>query len=366
MVNVFGEDDRYDKAKAGKPGPRGLQGKRGIQGPKGVEGPVGKQGKQGVKGEKGERGETGPKGEQGVKGDRGDVGSKGDRGEKGDRGDTGSKGEPGVRGDTGPKGDKGEKGSTPTDVASKSFVIDMVEAATSLESAFIAKPNKSISIINNGGVLKPWRTVKKDGSIVQTRSNGLFIVSQPSSIATYIHVRSRQDTQATFELYSNSSAKVVQSSMVNLIKNEQLSVLMQHRIEKYEKLSIRVWGLNLNITIDADSRVEVTLLRLWYPPELVAASSKYPWGPGTLYLANDINGYRQIHITAYKDTTFISKTISPMGMIHDSTIDKTWTVNVENSLKLEFSGRSHDVLHISEIASQNQKGYKILSMYGSR
>ena len=123
-------------------------------------------------------------------------------------------------------------------------------------------------------------------------------------------------------------------------------------------MTARVWGFDLDVIMAANSRVEVTLFRQWHPPELLISNNVYPWGPGTYYIVNAVDDYRLLHITGYKDATFISKTISPLGMKHDTTKDMTWTVDVEAVLRLQFGGRGHKTLWITEIGDpKDPKGF---------
>ena len=238
----------------------------------------------------------------------------------------------------------------------------MVEASTSLESVFIAKLGKKTEITSGGVVLKPWTTTKKDDRVVQTRLNGAFIVSDPARIAVYLHLKATT-TQAgvTCELYSATKGIVVDTATVKVIAGEQLSVLLNHRVTKSETLTVRVLGDDLNLTVAANSRVEVTLLRQWYPPELIVSGDAYPWGSGTYKLVNDIEAYRHVHITGQNGDMFIGKSISPLGMRHDS-INKVWKIDIEDKILLEFKEHGHKTMIVKVIGH----GYKILSIYGER
>ena len=98
-----------------------------LQGPAGEVGATGKRGIQGPKGSVGPPGAEGPIGPSGPKGPKGDAGIKGDTGEQGLKG---PKGDQGRRGPKGEKGGKGVPGIVGNNVATKSFVIDIVEQAT--------------------------------------------------------------------------------------------------------------------------------------------------------------------------------------------------------------------------------------------
>ena len=86
----------------------------------------------------------------------------------------------------------------------------------------------------------------------------------------------------------------------------------------------------------------------------------YPWPSQTVTIVNNIDEYRSIHITGQLDNVFISKTISPLGMMHDA-LNKVWKVSIEGHIDLEFSGVNHRTLKIKA-----KDGYKILSIYGER
>jgi len=90
----------YQKAQAGKVGPRGL---------KGDTGDVGADGAQGLKGDTGDAGAAGA---QGLKGDTGDAGAAGAQGLKGDTGDAGAQGLKGDTGDAGAQGIQGLSGNS--------------------------------------------------------------------------------------------------------------------------------------------------------------------------------------------------------------------------------------------------------------
>ena len=83
-----------------------------------------------------------------------------EQGPKADKGDKGDQGE------TGPKGEKGDRGASVDDAATRSFVIDTVEQATSLESIFVAKLGKRTVAPDVGLVLKGWKAMKSDKRVV--------------------------------------------------------------------------------------------------------------------------------------------------------------------------------------------------------
>ena len=116
----------------------------------------------------------------------------------------------------------------------------------------------------------------------------------------------------------------------------------------------------MNLVVEPESRVEVTLLRRWQPPELLFSGKVYPWASGILSIANNVEEYRQLHITGQNGNAFIAKTISPIGMMHDSH-NKTWKMSFEKHINLVFGGEKHKVLKITA-----SDGYKILSIYGER
>ena len=122
-------------------------------------------------------------------------------------------------------------------------------------------------------------------------------------------------------------------------------------------------GTNLDVSVKPESRVEVTLSRRWQPPELIISGSPYPWGSGTYALGNDVEKYHTIHVTGQKGTAFISKTISPLGMMRDTApgTAKTWAMAVEKSIDLKFTGAGHKTLIVTA-----RDGYALLSIYGER
>ena len=336
----------------GKRGPKGDPGPRGL---KGDTGPQGRAGDQGEKGEKGDRGLKGEPGPRGLQGDTGPQGRTGDQGEKGEKGD---------RGPPGPRGPKGESGGgVGMDTASKSFVIDMVEQATRHDSVFISSLANDVSVKDRGLVLDDWKITKADDRVVQTRSaGGEFIISQPSRCTAYLHCRAPHVTQENvrFELYSRSVATPVNSQVVTLPKGELISILLNHGIAKRETLTVRIIGINLDLIVTKGSRVEVTETPRWEAPEMIVSNKVYPWTSQTVTIANDIEQYNFLHITAQNGEVFVAKTISPIGMTGDYEIP-VWQISVEDKIQLEFSGVKHKTLKI--VAND---GYKILSMYGVR
>ena len=362
----------------GSPGRRGPQGKRGIDGSVGPEGPAGKrgpagpdgpQGPAGEHGARGLKGEPGVAGIQGPQGEKGEPGIQGPQGEKGEKGDTGSQGPQGEQGPRGPAG-----GSTIYDPASKNFVIDMVERATSLDCAFKANLDKDIAVSDKGLVLKNWKAIKVNERVVQTSTtNGEFIISQPSSCVAYLHCIAENKTQekVRFELYSRTRVLVVDHLDLKLPKGELVSVILNHQIEKFEKLTVRIIGEDLDFRVKArGSRFEVTETHRWEAPELIVSTSTYPWPLNTeLTLAdsNDIEDYQQIQITGATPhgDKLISKFFSPSA-IKSIGNKSVWKISVEDKLILEFSGRKHLTLKITSLQKQDEEKYQIYSMYGVR
>ena len=68
---------------------------------------------------------------------------------------------------------------------------------------------------------------------------------QASIIAAYIHVRAHREQQVTFELFSDIVGAAVDSAIVNLTKDEQMSVLPQHCIEKPETMTMAMTSTRL-------------------------------------------------------------------------------------------------------------------------
>ena len=178
----------------GPPGPQGSMGGPGPQGKRGAAGATGPQGERGAKGFKGDKGDignigpigvNGPQGERGVagiKGDTGDIGSTGPRGAIGPLGSIGATGPGGDKGDKGDKGEKGDPGDVRKDVATKSYVIDAVEEATSHESTFIASPPREIVVQSRGKKIreitkyaKSWAILKNEDAIVSRVAHGFSI-----------------------------------------------------------------------------------------------------------------------------------------------------------------------------------------------
>ena len=278
------------------------------------------------------------------------YGLRGKRGPKGDRGPRGMRGE---KGDRGPKGDSGGG-------ASKSFVIDMVEQATSQDCVFISSLTKDIAVRDRGIVLTDWQTTKSDNIVVQTGTVGQFIISQPSRCSAYLHCRAPIKTQenVSIELYSRSVGVVVSVKTVTLPKGELVSILLHHGIAKGETLTVRIMGENLDLVVVKGSRVEVTETHRWEAPELLVGNHVYPWTSQTIELSNDIETYHYIHISGRYLNHFLSKTISPVGF---GSTNPVWSVEVEDKLELTFSGSGHKTL---KIKTWNQ--YSIISMYGVR
>ena len=259
----------------GPTGEAGATGKRGIAGPKGATGPSG------TKGDIGPTGPKGPKGDPGIKGDTGDQGPKG------------SKGIQGPRGPQGEKGERGPPGIVGTDVATKSFVIDMVEQATSLESAFIAKLTRDIVVSDVEMELKSWKIVKRDRSVVQLVDHG-FSISKQSRFSVYLHCKPLRNTQKNveFQIYSLTDSKPVTTKTVSLTKGETTSVLLHYRIDGRTDLSIRIFGKQLDFEIHQDSRVDVTETHRWEQPELIVGNVQYPRKSlQEIKLVNDMSDY---------------------------------------------------------------------------
>ena len=154
------------------------------------------------------------RGLRGLNGDTGPHGLKSDPDPRGLKGDPDPQG---LKGDPGPQGPKGE---VDKDAASKSFVIDTVEKATSHDCVFIASLTNDITVKNRGLVLDNWKTIKSDIQVMQTRSIGQFIISQPSRCSAYLYCRAPHTTQeqVPFELYSRSLGRAVTTEVVKLPK----------------------------------------------------------------------------------------------------------------------------------------------------
>ena len=179
-------------------------------------------------------------------------------------------------------GPPGPAGKSPTDAVSKTWVLDVLEQATSLQSTVTAKLEKKIMVTGGGLVLKHWTVTKHDQTVAQVRDNGEFVISQPSSIAAYIHVQAPTlQTSVAFELYSNSRATARDTVIVTLNAGKTISILLHYRILKSENVTVRILGNNLDLIIQPQSRVEITLLRRWHPPELIISGHEYPWPSGT-------------------------------------------------------------------------------------
>ena len=101
-------------------------------------------------------------------------------------------------------------------------------------------------------------------------------------------------------------------------------------------------------------------MRRWQPPELLVSGKVYPWGSQTLSITNDVEAYRSIHITGQNGNLFISKTISPLGMLHDKQ-NILWDIVVEDMISLLWGGLGQKTLKIKA-----NLGYKVLSIYGER
>jgi len=304
-------------------------------------------------------GKQGPRGLKGERGDKGNPGTKGDQGNPGRQGDQGIQGPRGLKGE---RGEKGSKGAEITNAASESFVIDIVEEATRLDSIFVASLGKQISVTDDGLVLGDWKTTLDDYPVVQTLPVGQFIISIPARLTAYLKVRAPITTQdkVTFEIYSRTAAAAVSSKTIKMIKGELLSILLHHRLIKRETLTVRIMGTDLNLVVEKGSRVEVSETRQWQPPELIAGNIAYPWAPQTVTLINNVEKYRSLHVTGQLGDTFVAKTISPVGMMHDD-LNKVWKISVEKHINLEFKGLKHKTLTIT-----SEDGYKILSIYGER
>ena len=185
------------------------------------------------------------------------------------------------------------------------------------------------------------------------RDNGEFVVSQPSSAAAYLHVQAPTTTQTsvTFELYSNTGAVARDSTVVTINAGETVSVLLHHRISSAENLTVRVLGTSLDLVIRPESRVEITLLRRWQPPELIISGHEYPWSSGTYSLGSDIEDYHTLHITGQNGYKFVSKTISPLGMMRDTvkTTPWSWIINIEKLFELTFTGDCHNPRRLQDL-----------------
>ena len=330
-----------------------------------LEGPEGKQGKQGVKGDIGPQGPIGPKGEKGFTGKQGEIGLTGQQGKRGADGPVGPPGKRGPKGAKGDKGDRGSPGVVGDNVATKTFVIDTVYQTTSLESAFIAKLDRDVVVSDVGTELKSWKLVKKDGSVVQRVDHG-FRISHQSRFSVYLHCKSLRETQKNveFQIYSLTDSKPVTTEIVNLTKGEMTSVLLHHRIDKVTDLSVRIFGKELDFTINKESRVEVKETHRWEQPELIVGNVQYPWKSlQEIKLENDMTDYSLLYINAKKGDSYICKTLMPSGMRVASTTHKLndpWEINLDNIITLRFVGYYHErTLNIKET-----NGYEIISMYG--
>ena len=304
---------------------------------------------------KGEKGDPGPQGKAGPKGDAGPQGKPGPRGNVGPKGE---RGDSGPQGKVGPRGPKGESVG---DAASKSFVIDMVEQATSHDCVFVSSLAKDVHVTLPVHVLDGWQVTKRDDRVVDTQAVGQFIISEPSRCSAYLHCRAPRTTQedVTFELYSRSIGTPVVSKVVTLPKGELISILMHHSIAKRETLTVRIVGTNLDLVVEKGSRVEVTETHRWEAPELIVGNVVYPWTSRTVFLANDIDKYHFLHVTARKGEIFLQKTFSPIGMVAPHYT--SWTISVEGKITLRFTGSTHKQLDITA-----EKDYEILSIYGVR
>ena len=274
----------------------------------------------------------------------------------------GPKGDPGPQGPRGLRGEPGPKAETIKDVASKSYVIEMVENATSHDCIFIASLEKDTIIKNHSAQLNNWKTIKSDTDIVQIESGGQFIISQPSRCAAYLHCRAPNTTQekVTFRLYSRMKA-AVDTQIVKLVKGELVSVLLNCGVpRKGDTLTVQIEGDNLDLIVERGSRVEVTETHRWESPQLLTSSVMYPWTSQTITINNDIETYNFIHITGNNGNTFITKTISPIGMYTKNNIS-IWKISIANKINLEFSGNKHQTLKV-----ETKEGYQIISMYGVR
>ena len=250
----------------------------------------------------------------------------------------------------------------------------MVERATSLDCAFKANLDKDIAVSERGLVLKNWKAIKVNERVVQTSTtNGEFIISQPSSCVAYLHCIAENKTleKVRFELYSRTRVKVVDHLDLKLPKGKLVSVILNHQIEKFEKLTVRIIGEDLDFRVKArGSRFEVTETHRWEAPELIVSSSTYPWPLNTeLTLAdsNDIEDYQQIQITGATPhgNKLISKFFSPSA-IKSIGNKSVWKISVEDKLILEFSGTKHLTLKITSLQEQDEEKYQIYSMYGVR
>ena len=147
--------------------------------------------------------------------------------------------------------------------------------------------------------------------------------------------------------------------MVTLPKGELISILMHHSVAKRETLTVRIRGDNLDLVVEKGSRVEVTETHRWEAPELIVGNVTYPWTSRTVFLANDIDKYHFLHVTARKGEIFLQKTFSPTGMVAPHYT--SWTISVEGKITLRFTGSTHKQLDITA-----EKDYEILSIYGVR
>ena len=194
--------------------------------------------------------------------------------------------------------------------------------------------------------------------------DGAFTIAQPSSVTAYLHISAQtKQSNVRFEIFSNTGAVARDSATVNINAGEVVSIALHHRVTSPEKMTIRIMGTDLALSIASESRVEVTLLRRWEPPELLVSGLSYPWAPGTYHIGQNIEDYQTIQITGQKGFTFITKTISPKGMLRDTIqpTAKIWIFEVETNLSLTFTGEKHKTLKIN-----SEEGFKVLSMYAQR
>ena len=330
MVNVFG-DCTVTEGSRGEPGKRGPQGKPGPRGSKGD------------RGERGLQGVRGPAGAQGAKGERGETGAVGERGLQG------------VRGPVGPPGPTGPPGPLAKNVASKSYVIDMLEQVTRREAVFVASLTKSLEIVEKGGNLVGWKVSKSLGLTCQLLAKKAFFVTQKALCSAYIHCSSRKDTKMTIAVVNRTRGKYEQRVEVNLPKDELVTTLIECPVELVAKLAFQIEGDDLEVKVDKSSRFEVVLKEKWEIPESIEADKPYPWSSGQeIQLYQDIEKNCFSIITLANGSSYISETISPSIMTGPS-----WEIPIYGLAPLEFKGKGHKTLKVG-----GTEGYSIVNMEG--
>ena len=266
-----------------------FQGKKGDRGATGPDGQKGDQGDKGDKGDKGDTGDQGPEGPEGPQGATGPDGQKGDQGDKGDKGDKGDQGPEGPEGPQGPIGPGGDPGAGFTlrplskiilsdashiDMAKDSkitvpFLGNVSEPILEFFSDGLLFGHSSLPLLlktNNFGLqVMEESTIKnvayKENTVEEVVGGQGITIDNSNPQKPVIIGDTVVDPSYGFRLRSyetiniSSSAKIEMDSRAQIKGNNTLGNDLN--ILDYESKELRFSDVNMKLTIDASSDIEV-------------------------------------------------------------------------------------------------------------